>query len=170
MSSNELMTKEFFSELKNILSEQNQTVLGEVGKLSKKVDTMDNRLEKVEENNEYLMNGVHVDRRQAGRLRKAISRRVCELLEVPIKKSDRTTEQQVKYEKYSGRLFGRCYAEIPNEGHLARSSYLDTATGNYDEAMKDIDVFVPASGMAAFYTEVDKCALAKKIAREQGYE
>lgn len=169
MKDNELATKEFLSELKVALLEQNQLLVNKISEVSQKVDVVDTRLEQVEATTAYLMNERPVSRSQAAKLRKAIAKRVCKLLEVPERKSDRTFAQQVKYEKYSKALFGRCYSEIPNDGHLDKSSYLDTPVGNYDRAMSDIDVFVPASGMTDFYADVDKIALAKKIAKEQGY-
>ena len=169
MKNTDIATREFLSELKSVLTEQNQTLVNKMGEVSKKVDVLDGRLEQVESTTAYLMNERPVSRSQTGKIRKAISRRVCKLLEVPERKSDRTIAQQVKYEKYSKALFGRCYAEIPNEGHLAKSSYLDTPVGDYDKAMSDIEAFVPASGMTDFYAEVDKIAIARKIAKEQGY-
>lgn len=169
MNNTELMLSGFLGDLKETLADQNRTVLGKVKEVSEKVDSLDTRLKDVEKNNEWLMNEQPVSRRQSGRIRRAIARRVCELLSVPVNKSERSTQDQVKYLKYSKPLFGKCYAEIPNEGNLARSSYLDTPTGKFEDAMKDIDVYVPSCGMAEFYAEVDRNAVAKKIAQEQGY-
>ena len=52
---------------------------------------------------------------------------------------------------------------------MAKSSYLDTPKREFDSTMKDIEVYIPISGMTAFFEEADKEALAKKIAKEQGY-
>lgn len=164
-----LREESFLSRLENILTNQNQAVLGEVGKMSKKVDLFDERIEAVEKDINFIKYERPIERREAGKIKRAVSKRVCELLRVPYKKKDRTLEEQVRYEKYSRRLFGRCYAEIPFEGHMAKGSYLDTPKREFDSTMKDIEVYIPTSGMTAFFEEADKEALAKKIAKEQGY-
>lgn len=169
--SKELSIREesFLSRLENVLATQNQAVLGKVGEVSKKVDMFDQRIISVEKDINFMKNERPIERREAGKIRRKVSERVCELLEVPFKKKDRTLEEQVRYEKYSRQLFGRCYAEIPYEGHMAKGSYLDTPKREFDSTMKDIEVFRPVGGMQNFYEEADKKALAKKIAKEQGY-
>lgn len=167
---NEIITKEFFDSLKGVLAEQNQTILGKVGEVSKKVDRLDEQVVAQGESINFLMNERPINRREAARMRRRVSLRVSELLGVPHKKSDRSIEQQLRYEKYADHLFKRLYAEVPYEGHMAKSSYLDTPKKDYDSAMADIDAFVPASGMSNFYNAVDNEAIAKRIAREQGYK
>ena len=134
--SNEIMSNDFLNDLKNILATQNQTILSKVGDVSRQVDTLAEEQTKMKKDINFMKNERPIDRRESGRIKRAISRRVCELLDVPLKKEDRTVEQRVRYEKYSRKLFGRCYTEIPNEGNLARPSYLDTPKGRYDSAMK----------------------------------
>lgn len=160
----------FLDRLELILSEQNRSVLNKVGEISKKVDSFDEEIQVVKKDINFMKNERPIERREANKIKRAVSKRVCELLEVPFKKSERSLEDQVKYEKYSRKLFGVCYSEIPYEGHMAKSSYLDTPKGYYDAALKDIESFIPFSGMGNFYVEADKEALAKRIAKEQGYK
>ena len=166
---NAIATREFFTELKDVFAEQNRTVLGKIGEVAKDVDLLKDDMSSMKFNVNHLMNERPINRREAGRMRRRAQRRICELLMVPTNKAERSLEQRIRYEKYHRALFGRLYAEVPNEGHMARSSYLDTPVKNYDAAMADIDSFVPACGMVNFMSEVDKDATAKVIAREQGY-
>lgn len=160
----------FLSRLEGILSNQNKTVLHQVGEVSRKVDMFDDRIKTVEQDINFMKYERPVERREAAKIRRAVSRRVCELLEVPLKKDERTLEDKIKYKKYSRHLFGKCYSEIPYEGHMAKGSYLDTPKREYDATLADIDAYSPIGGMKAFYEEVDREALANCIAREQGYE
>lgn len=168
---NYLSTQEtaFLDRLEGILSSQNKAVLNKVGEMSQKVDSFDDRIKTVEQDINFMKYERPVERREAAKIRRAVSKRVCELLGVPFKKSERTLEEQVRYKKYSRHLFGKCYSEIPYEGHMAKGSYLDTPKREYDSALKDIEAYTPLSGMKAFFEEVDKEALANCIAREQGY-
>ena len=166
---NNLVTTEFLNDLKGILAEQNQTILGKVGEVSRKVDALDSRMLATEESVHHLMNERPINRREAARMRRTASRRICELLNVPTRRTERTIEQQVRYQKYANALFKRLYAEVPFEGHMSKSSYLDTPIKDYDAAMADIECFVPNCGMVNFFDEVDKIAVAKRIAKEMGY-
>lgn len=166
----ELMLSSFLSNLEAILERNNRGITDKLREVSTEVSAVSDRMDLIEKDVNFIKSEQPISRREAGRIRKRVSKRVCELLEVPYRRSERTVEQQVKYKKYSRKLFGVCYAEIPYDGNMAKSSYLDTPKGKYEDAMKDIDAFVPSSGMANFYAEADKEAIARKIAREQGYE
>ena len=172
MSKSELqvLPDNFFDRLTEVIATQNEAVLGKVGELSQTVEKFDGRLKYVESNLNYIKLERPIDRRCAAQIRRTVSRRVCELLEVPVRKKDRTIEDCIKYKKYARKLFGCCYTEVPGEGHLARSSYLDTPIRYFDDAIRDIESFVPMRGMPEFYAEVDREALATKIVKEQGYE
>lgn len=167
---NQLMTNDFLNRLEGILTNQNQQVLNKVGEVSKKVDSFETELNSVKKDINFMKYERPIERREANKIRRAVSKKVCELLEVPFKKSERSLEEQVKYRKYSRKLFGVCYTEIPYEGHMAKSSYLDTSKGDYYATLKDIEAFSPSSGMEAFYSEADKEALANVIADKQGYK
>ena len=159
----------FLDRLELILSGQNQKVLNKLGEVSNRLDVIESDHGELKKDVHFLKKERPVERREAGKLKRAIGRRVCELLEVPYDKKQRTLEDQIKYNKYSGKLFGRCYTEIPNDGHLAISSYLDTPIGEFDAAMRDIESFTPHCGMLEFYKQADRDALANKIKKEQGY-
>ena len=165
----ELILSGFLNNLETVLGRQNSRVLGKVEELSKEVDVMHNDLDSVKREVSFIKDEQPITRREAGKIRRAVARRVCELLGVPKDKKDRNLEQKIKYEKYSRKLFGVCYAEVSREGHLAKSSYLDTPRRDYDSALKDIEAFSPYCGMGNFYQLCDEDALAKKIANEQGY-
>lgn len=166
---NQITTNDFLNRLEGILVNQNQQVLNKVGEVSKKVDGFEDELKTVKKDINFMKYERPIERREANKIRRAVSKRVCELLDVPFKKSERTLDEQVKYRKYSRKLFGVCYTEIPYEGHMAKSSYLDTPKGEYDATLRDIEVFSPSSGMDAFYREADKEALANVIADRNGY-
>ena len=177
MDNTGIMLKSFLGDLENILAKQNRTIVDKVDWLTRDVeamakdnDSMKNELKSVREEVNFIKDEQPITRREAGRIRRAVSRKVCELLEVPVNKRDRNIEQKIKYEKYSRKLFGVCYAEISKEGHLAKSSYLDTPKKDYLLAMRDIEAFVPSCGMIEFYRMCDEDALANRIAKEQGYE
>lgn len=160
---------DFLKRLELVLAGQNEKVLGKVAEVSKKVDDFADDLDSVKREVKSIKEEQPITRREAERVRRAVSRRVCELLEIPADKRKRTVADKVKYEKYSRKLFGVCYAEVSREGHLAKSSYLDTPRRDYDAALLDIGAFSPSCGMANFYNRCDEDALAKRIAKEQGY-
>ena len=85
--SKELSAREesFLSRLENVLATQNQAVLGKVGEVSKKVDMFDQRIISVEKDINFMKNERPIERREAGKIRRKVSERVCELLEVPFK-------------------------------------------------------------------------------------
>lgn len=165
----ELMLSGFLNNLESVLKRQNGAVLGKVEEVSKKVDEFADDLDSVKKEVKFIKEEQPITRREAGRIRRAVARRVCELLQVPHNKRERSMADKVKYEKYSRKLFGVCYAEVSREGHLAKSSYLDTPRKDYDAALLDIDAFTPSCGMENFYRQCDEDAIAKKIAEEQGY-
>ena len=134
----------------------------------KKIENIDSRTANVEKRMDAWENNAEVTTQQKNQIRRAVSRRVYELLELPPKKHHWTLGHKVVSEKYSRLFHSRCYAEVSKLGHLA-SPYETTAQKNYNDSIKDIEAWIPANGVTGLKKEADDNATARKIAREQGY-
>lgn len=109
-----------------------------------------------------------VTTREKRQIKKAVTRRVYELLGIPANKKDWDQPMRVYFKKYSHIFHSRCYAEVSRMGHLA-SPYEETAKKDYTDAIKDIEAWTPSNGITGLKKESDDNAIARKIAREQGY-
>ncbi len=135
---------------------------------AKKIENIDQRTTSVEKRMDAWENNTELTTQQRNQVRRAVTRRVYELLELPPKKFDWSTEDRFISEKYSKLFHSRCYSEVSKQGHLM-SPYGETTQKNFTEAIKDIEAWIPANGISGLKKEADENALARKIAQEMGY-
>ena len=135
---------------------------------AKKVEDLYDWRNSVDSRFDRIENETEVTTQQKNQIRRAVNRRVYELLNLPQKKCDWTIEDKIVSDKYSRLFHSRCYAESSKLGHLA-SPYESTSRKNYTDAIRDIEAWIPANGIIGLKTEADENAVARKIAREQGY-
>lgn len=89
-----------------------------------------------------------VNKQERRTIRRAVHRRVFELLELPWKvgKEEWTRKQRDDYALYSNQFHRSCYSEVSKLGHLG-SPYDETLGKFYDESLKDIEAWYPDCGV-----------------------
>lgn len=150
-------------DLANIVG-QNAMQMGEmfgiVSNTAKKVDDISDRMDKYEKRLHVIEEEKEVSSAQRKMIRRTASRRICEVLGVNVKKGQRTKEEKEVYALYSRKAFGVCYSEVQKLGHL---SYPIECTPQkfYNEAIKDIDAWYPANGLAELKREAEEERIAR---------
>lgn len=132
-----------------------------VDQLSGKVGQMEKRMDGFEFNEEITYTQ-----------QQALNTLICKIVRLRLginpKKSEWSDEERLISEKY-GKLFSkRLRQEVSNKGHLAYP-FRATRKGNYQAALEDIEAWVPRNGIESLKKEADDNAMARRIAREQGY-
>ena len=97
-------------------------------------------------------------------IRQSVKARVYTALELPLKKSEWKLSDKVCAEKYLSLFFSRCYSEVAKLGHLA-TPYGLTTKENYDYALRDIEAWSPAIGVAALKKEADENTEIRRLLR-----
>lgn len=133
-----------------------------VERLSETVDVMNARVSALETSEEITYS-------QQNTIDSLVSQIVYERLGISGKPSEWTIEERTINQKY-GKLFRkRLRKEVSSKGHLAYP-FRTTQKGNFKQACEDIEAWYPRNGIDALKREADDNALARRIAREQGYE
>lgn len=122
----------------------------------------------VKEDINFLKNDVHLTHAQKLSIKQAVSDRVYYLLGIPRNKADRTKEQEVIAYKYGKLFHSRCRRDVTKLGHLMIPEDM-TPNKFFDEAIKDIEAWVPAGGVSRLKEEADSNAIARMVAKNQGY-
>lgn len=170
---NDLRDNRNFSmqELANLVGQTNLNVnalLGKVGEVSAKVDMFDDRMGLIENRMDTLETREEITYEQQNTIDSLISKTVYNLMGIgasPIKWTDEEREINAKY----GRLFRRRLRhEVSDKGHLA-FPYRTTKKGNFIDACRDIEAWIPRNGIDALMKEADANARANKKAKEEGY-
>ena len=139
-----------------------------VGNLSKAVDEVKNDVGVIKERMDTIEFKEEITYEQQNAIDSAVSISVYKLLGIGTNPSKWTVDERTINEKY-GKIFRRrLRKEVTNKGHLAYP-YRTTHKGNFVDAIKDIEAWTPRNGIAGLMKEADDNALARKIAREQGY-
>ncbi len=134
----------------------NQTVASLAGQISvvqNRLDAFNTRITNLEDNAE-----ITTEQRRA--IKKAVTRKVYEILELPLRRQDWTQKNKMDSQIYSPLFFKRCYTEVSNLGHLA-SPYGLTTKANYADAIKDIGEWTPLGGVKALKNEAEDNARTK---------
>lgn len=129
--------------------------------INSKVDDLGKRVDDIENNYE-------VTTQQRLTIKKAVNKQVYKLLGLPDKRSEWSLSDKVLMEKYSHIFHQRCYSEVSRLGHLG-NPYGTTTSANFISAVKDIEAWCPTGGIESLKQEADENAVARKIAKEQGY-
>ena len=157
------------------ISEQTRNVnsiVGVIKGISDKVDNIDRNFNsyKKETNKRFdqIENQEEITYKQQNAIDAAVSKTVYGLLGIGSNPEKWSVEERTINAKY-GKLFRkRLRMEVSNKGHLAYP-YRTTQKGNFVNAINDIEAWVPRNGITGLMKEADDNALARKIAREQGY-
>ena len=139
-----------------------------VGTLSKKVDSVEETVNGIKVDIEYMKYREEITYEQQNAINAAVSRTVYGLLGIKNKPSSWTVEERTINAKYGKMFRKRLRIEVSDKGHLAYP-YRTTQKGNFANAIKDIEAWTPRNGIAALMKEADDNALARRIAQEQGY-
>lgn len=137
------------------------TMSGELSGVKNDVTTLNDRLD-------VLENESEVTTREKRQIKKAVTRRVYELLKLPENKREWDVDTKTYAYKYSRIFYGRCYSEVSKLGHLA-TPYEETARKDFTDAIRDIEAWIPSNGISGLKKEADENAIAKMIATRQGY-
>lgn len=165
-------------------SENVNVILGKVGDLAKQFDNLKSdvgseitefkagiskEIKSVKDEFETMKASAEITTEQRRLIKRAVNTQVYKILDLPEHKENLTIEDRVTIRKYSRIFHQRCYAEVSRMGHLG-NPYGTTIARNYTQAIRDIEAWTPSNGISGLMKEADDNALARKIAREQGYE
>lgn len=153
-------------------TENVNSMLGVVRGISDRVDSIDRNFNDYKKQSDkrfdQLENHEEITYEQQNIIDSLISQVVYSRLGIGDKPSKWTIEERVINNKY-GKLFRRrLRKEVANKGHLAYP-YRTTQKGNFVDACKDIEAWYPRNGVDELKREADDNAIARKIAKEQGY-
>lgn len=126
-----------------------------VGDLAKRQDVFDERIENIENRIETIQSTSEIDYSQQLNIRAAVHRRCFILLKIPSRKTERTASDYARYRKYFGLFTRRCYNECSRLGHL-RVPYRMTKKAHYEDAIEDINAWVPSNGVSGLMMEKDE--------------
>lgn len=158
-------------QLMDLVAQQSQNVnalVGTIVGIGKEVEGIKDDVTTIKGEVEQLKYSEEITYEQQNTIDSAISKTVYNLLGVGVNPEKWTVEERTISAKY-GRLFRkRLRLEVSNKGHLAYP-YRTTKKGNYVSAINDIEAWIPRNGIAGLMKEADDNALARKIAKEQGY-
>lgn len=152
----------------NSVAKDVRTLAGEVGNLSKTIEEVKGDVSIMKGDIETMKYREEITYEQQNAIDNAVSKAVYSLIGVSGNPSKWTLEERTVNQKY-GKLFRkRLRMEVSNKGHLAYP-YRTTKKGNFIDAIRDIESWTPRNGITGLMKEADDNALARKIAREQGY-
>ncbi len=132
------------------------------------VQSMEVSMSAVQKDIKDIKENEEITYSQQENMREAVDRRVLQLLEIPLKSADRTYEDRMRLRKYSKRFHARCWVESSWKGHLRRP-YRQTPKKYYDDAIRDIEAWIPKNGTDALIDEVDRDAKINREAKASGY-
>ena len=139
-----------------------------VSTLAKKVDSIEETVTVIQDEIEGLKSREEITYEQQNAIDSAVSRTVYKLIDIGESPSKWTVEERTINAKY-GKLFRkRLRLEVSNKGHLAYP-YRTTKKGNFIDAIRDIEAWTQSNGISGLMKEADDNALARKIAKAQGY-
>ena len=164
---NELIEKNI-SDMQAMMQRLMEISISNTNEMKNDLRNMGTKIDTVEKRMDTFENNAEVTTQQKNSLRRAVNRQVCALLRVNPKKHERSLEEQTTYEKYSSLFHRRCYSEVSKQGHLA-TPYECTTAQNFIQAVNDIEGWIPSNTVEGLKQEADRDAIARKIAREQGY-
>ena len=141
------------------------TLVQSVSQLGTNVAALTDDMKEVKDDINYLKNTAEIGYEQRRMIREAVKRRVYTVLDIPMKKEDRSENDKIACVKYSSMFFNRCYSETSKLGHLG-TPYGMTTKENYTSALKDIDAWWPADGVDALKEEAEENIRIRKKARE----
>lgn len=149
-------------QMANAVTSTNHTVTAlatQIRGVSDKLDAMDTRLTNLEDNAE-----ITTEQRKA--IKRAVKRKVYDLLKLPMKRQDWSEKHKIDSHKYGSLFFSHCYSEVSSLGHLA-SPYGLTTKANYADAIKDIGEWTPLGGVSALKKEAEENIRIRKIIYEK---
>ena len=138
-------------QMKDMMGGINQLMAG-IGAQSEQIGVMNNKLNKFSQDMDGMRNDLETLKRETTitrpmcrQIRKAVMRRVNELLEIEFdggKVADGSIQTDVLYR---GGFISRCYTDAKNHSKMGES-YSETLKVDFDEVMKYIEAWVPEVG------------------------
>ena len=144
------------------------TMATTVGELGKEVSGIKVIIDTLTEDVNELKNEEEIKTSKAKELRKLANKVVSRRLGINEDPAKRSIEEKVINEKYRSMFSAALYTEVSEKGHLA-SPYSATAKKDFIAACKDIEDWYPREGVEGLKKRADENAVARKIAKEQGY-
>lgn len=146
-------------------AEATNNLIGVVRGIATKVEGIETQVKDMSADINYLKNKSEIGYEQRRQIRDAVHTRVYGILDIPFKRSDRTSADKLVVAKYASIFFNRCYSEVPRLGHLG-SPYGMTTKENYDYALRDIEAWSPSQGVNSLKREADALREVRRIAAE----
>lgn len=137
-----------------------------VATIAGKVSSIENEMSGMRMDIDYLKDNTEITHAQKNMIRNTVKRRVYSLLKIPTNKKDRTEIDNIVAEKYRPIFFSRCYTEVANLGHL-NTPYDTTVKKNYNDAISDIEAWIPRNGVEGLKLEADELARIKRLANAE---
>ena len=134
-----------------------------VGQLGTNVASLTDEMREVKKDVDYLKNTAEIGYEQRKTIRDAIKNRVYTVMDVPMRREDRSENDKIALKKYSSLFFNRCYSEVSKKGHLAQP-YGMTTRENFQYALRDIEAWQPAGGVDALKEEAEENIRIKRLA------
>ena len=144
------------------------TVLVAMGDMGKRVESIAADLSSVKDDVNILKNEEEIKTSQAKEIRRLAGKVVSRRLGIDENPAKRTLEEKIIDKKYRSMFSSALYSETSEKGHLA-SPYSATAKKDFILACKDIEDWYPKEGIDGLKKRADENAVARKIAKEQGY-
>ena len=154
-----------------IVTKQSETVdsiLLAIGNMGKRIDNMAIDVSGLKSDVEILKNEEEIKTSKAREIRKLANKVVSRRLGINEDPAKRTMQEKVIDKKYRSMFSSALYSEVSDKGHLA-SPYSATAKKDFVDACKDIEEWYPREGIDGLKKRADENAVARKIAKEQGY-
>lgn len=140
------------------LSEQMGLVVNKVNENLVRIVDLEDRMERRERSET-------VNPTQKKFIKRAVSRRVYELLELKSEDGKLTFESKVTRDRYSPLFYSRLYRDARRDGKMG-DPYDATLNIDYDEVMKFVTSWVPAGGPGALKAEADENRRARELAKQ----
>ena len=139
---NEVATMEQVLESLKLSAMTSQRVSEQMGLLVSKVNQHEDKLQRLEDRQNYYENNMRITRSQGKQLKRAIQGRVNDLLKIRREGGVVAPECIETDMKYRGGFIARCYTDAKHSGVMAEC-YWETPRGDYDKCMEYIEAWVP---------------------------
>ncbi len=139
---NEVSTMEQVLESLKLSAMTTQRVSEQMGLLVSKVNQHEDKLQRLEDRQNYYENNIRITRSQGKQLKKAVIGRVNDLLKIRFEGGVVAPECIETDRKYRGGFIARCYTDAKRDGVMSEC-YWETPRGDYDKCMEYIGAWVP---------------------------
>lgn len=168
---NELVGNETIDKVLLAISQQTNninSVLSAIGAMGKRIGDIELSVTGLKGDVETLKNEEEIKTKDAKTIKKLVNKIISRRLGINENPSKRSLEEKVTDQKYRSMFSSTLYTEVSEQGHLA-SPYSETAKKDFVAACEDIEKWYPREGIDGLKKRADENAIARKIAKEQGY-